>query len=267
MYIAVAIGVAAILYAANISSQSAHDYINGVELDSNVRPGSGEFFDSVASRYDILNQIISLGHDMSWRKLAIQKVLPAESVLDVSTGTADLAITMAVNRSMRIVGIDPSSEMLAIGRQKIARAKGLIGDVELIQGVVEDLPFPDESFHGVIVGFGVRNFEDRLKGLSEMARVLQPEGKMVILENTIPTGNDIKSRCTRFFISYIMPRIAGMVSGNTHGYMYLSESMAEFPQREEFSKILKHLGLDVQEYQRLSPLGMGPELYVATKVG
>lgn len=266
--ISIALAVMAAFYASNISTRRADEFINGPRKDENglnVTPGSGAFFDTLAPRYDLLNQIISMGYHTNWRRAAIRKILPANSVLDVSTGTADIAMMIAANRSIRVVGLDPSPEMLKIGRRKIADAQHLVGKVELVEGVAEAIPFEDDTFDAVIVAFGVRNFQDREKGLSEMVRVLRPGGKLAILELSLSRGNSVMEKVTRLFVTVIMPKIAGLVSGNEAAYSYLSDSMRMFPSEEEFTKMMKASGLTLNGYEKLSPLGKGPALYTGTK--
>lgn len=228
-------------------------------------PGSGAFFDGVAHRYDLLNRIISLGLDTSWRNEAIGKALPAQSFLDVSTGTADLAIAVGANSSVEVIGIDPSVEMLARGHEKLARAYPALRNVKLMKGVAEKIPFDAERFDAVVVAFGVRNFQDRSKGLSEMARVLKVGGRLVVLELSMPQGEGIKDTVARVFITEVMPKIAAFVSGNPSAYRYLSDSMLSFPGADGFKVMLRKAGLSVQQHQRLSPFGLGPDLYTAVK--
>lgn len=233
--------------------------------DSCIVPGSGSFFNTIAARYDILNQVISLGFHGSWRTSAIKKILPAQSVLDISTGTGDLAISVAANRSIRVVGLDPSPEMLKVARDKINRFANSIGDVRLVTGVAEALPFESDSFDAVAVAFGVRNFQDRQKGLSEMSRVLKPNGKWVILELSLTDGDQFLERATRLFVTDLVPRVASIISGNREAYEYLSDSMRTFPNEKEFCNMLEAAGLVVESQERLSPFGMGPFLYSGIK--
>ncbi|PXF40596.1 Ubiquinone/menaquinone biosynthesis C-methyltransferase UbiE [Gracilariopsis chorda] len=233
--------------------------------DSCIVPGSGGFFNSIAARYDLLNQVISLGFHGSWRTSAINKILPAQSVLDISTGTGDLAISVAANRSIRVVGLDPSPEMLKVARDKVNRFENSIGDIRLVTGVAEALPFDSDSFDAAAVAFGVRNFQDRQKGLNEMSRVLKPNGKWAILELSLTDGDQLLDRATRLFVTGIVPRVASIISGNRKAYEYLSDSMRKFPDEKEFCKMLEAAGLVVESQKRLSPLGMGPFLYSGIK--
>lgn len=261
-------------FATRISVQTADDFIfhspdDSTSSSSQHRPGSGAFFDKLAPTYDFLNEIISLGYQSTWRNAAISKLLPADSVLDVSTGTADLAIKLASNRSMRVVGLDPSPEMLRLAQRKLDLFGSQIGAVELVNGVAEHLPFDNASFNGVVVAFGVRNFENRQLGLSEMARVLAPPGKLVVLETVGPDRDDSGwfTALSRVYVKHIMPLVGGTVSGQLRAYRYLAESMDEFPCKEEFVDMLSKAGLLVDECQRLGPVRKGPLLCVGVKQG
>ncbi|KAI0563851.1 ubiE/COQ5 methyltransferase [Gracilaria domingensis] len=224
--------------------------------ESCVVPGSGKFFDKIAARYDFLNQVISLGLHGSWKNSAIKKILPAESVLDISTGTGDLALSLAANRSIRVVGLDPSAEMLKIAQEKLNGVANSIGNVDLVEGVAEELPFESESFDAVTVAFGVRNFQDTRKGLQEMARILKQGGRWAILEAGFSSGDSFLEKFHRVFVTGIMPKVAGIVSGNRGAYEYLSASMQEFPEVEDFVKMVEEAGLKVEAHERLAPFGM-----------
>lgn len=256
--------IAAAMLSFFLASQTSKEYTK--RPPEGATPGSGTFFDNIAHRYDPLNRIISLGMDAEWRRVAIAEALPAKSVLDVSTGTADLAIAVAERSSrIRVVGIDPSKEMLARGREKITLAGDRLHNIQLIEGVAENLPFESESFDAVVVAFGVRNFQNREKGLSEMVRVLKAGGRLVILELSTPSGTDIKAIVARVFINEVMPKVASVISGSPSAYQYLSESMTTFPPADKFMDMLRTKGLAVKSHSRLSPLGLGPDLYTAVK--
>lgn len=258
---AIATAVLAFLLAYQKSSPSTSHTAN-----SGVPPGSGAFFDTIAPRYDLLNRLISLGMDTEWRRSAIDAALPAASVLDVSTGTADLALALAKRSpSTRVVGIDPSREMLALGHLKIASGGTTFRNVELQLGVAEKLPFDDGSFDAVLVAFGVRNFQQRDKGIAEMVRVLKVGGRLVILELSTPSGTGIKDIVARKFINEVMPRIAALISGSPSAYRYLSDSMAKFPTAEKFKEILRANGMSIKSHKRLAPFGVGPDLYTTVK--
>lgn len=260
-----AILISAIITAivAYFSNQKAREFI---KVPPSSALGSGAFFDDIAPRYDLLNRIISLGMDTDWRRQAISQALPASSLLDVSTGTADLAIAAAEESTYtRVVGIDPSREMLAKGRQKIAKARRKLNNVRLIEGVAESLPFDDGTFDAVVCAFGVRNFQDREKGIQEMVRVLKSGGKLVILELSMPHGDGIWDVAARIFVKEVMPKLASLLSGNAHAYRYLSASMDSFPRADKFKGKLQEVGLSVMQHKRLAPFGQGPDLYTAVK--
>lgn len=262
-YISIAIAALAAWYVNNLSTERAEHYIKGIEGASDVRPGSGRFFDRIAPTYDFLNEVISLGYHGKWRRAVIRKALPVKSVLDVSTGTGDLAISFATNRSMRVFALDPSTEMLAIARKKIAILGDAIGKVEFITGNVEELPFDKATFDAVTVAFGVRNFENRQKGLSEIARVLVPGGKLIILEISSPAAGGLLRWVSDIFVKHGLLFFAGLFSGDRAAYRYLGQSMDEFPDREVFEQMLNEAGFVITEYERLGPLKLGPELYSA----
>ncbi len=217
-----------------------------------VRAGSGAMFDGIARRYDLLNRIISLGIDQSWRRRAVG-LLALEGpcrVLDVATGTGDLAIeTTRLLPSSVVVGVDPSTGMLGVGREKIA-SKGLEERVSLAEGEAESLPFEDETFDGVTIAFGIRNVADRPKGLREMARVVRPGGRVVILELSEPERG-IMSSLAKLHIHGIVPAVGGLLSGSRE-YGYLQASIAAFPQPDRFAEIMRGAGLEVEEVVKLT---------------
>lgn len=266
-YLPVFIVALTVWSASRLSNRRTALFINNTRtnVDETKQLGSGQFFDEIAPTYDLLNHVISLGYHITWRRTAISKIIPTNSVLDVSTGTGDVALAIATNHSVRVVALDPSTEMLAYARNKHTAAGNLVGPIEFVQGFVEDLPFKDASFDAVTVAFGVRNFADRLKGLSEIARVLVPNGTVVILEVSLPTQSGPLSTVARFFVKRIVPIMGTVISGNTRAYEYLGNSMDEFPDSVEFSDLLNRAGLHVISYDRLPPLGNGPDLYVASK--
>ncbi|KAA8498021.1 Ubiquinone/menaquinone biosynthesis C-methyltransferase UbiE [Porphyridium purpureum] len=242
--------------------------------------GSGQMFDTIAASYDMLNKIISLGRDEAWRLDAIAElhmnefladVDPAVEtvrVLDVATGTADVAIAVAASTPPHVVidGIDPSINMLDLGREKVAAA-GLRDRVTLQVAQSEMLPFEDETFDFVTVSFGVRNFRDRLKGLGEIARVLKrhSRARLVILELSEPTDGWL-APLARFFIHDIMPFVAGIISNHPKEYRYLQQSLEAFPQPHKFGEILNDAGLVMVSHRRLAPFGAGPDLFVVRKL-
>ncbi len=206
---------------------------------SGPRPGSGAMFDGIAPRYDLLNRILSLGMDTRWRRLAVRALAlpPASRVLDLATGTADVALEVARAHPDAIVhGIDPSRQMLARGRSKVATA-GLAGRITLEVGVAEALPCPGASVDGVTIAFGIRNVPDRARALAEIARVLRPGRRVAILELTNPPG-----RLARFHVHRIVPRLGALLSAGSP-YGYLAHSIAAFPTAKEFAAALEQAGL------------------------
>lgn len=201
-------------------------------------------FDNISDNYDGLNRVISLGTDVSWRKKVVATVAATnpESILDIATGTGDLAIQMANNGATRIVGLDLSEGMLKVGRKKIADKKLNI-EIEMIQGDSENLPFEDNSFDAITVAFGVRNFENLEKGLEEIYRVLKPTGIFVVLETSVPTKFPYKQGY-RMYSGLVLPVIGKIFSKDKDAYSYLSESAANFPYGNAFNNILSKIGFN-----------------------
>lgn len=214
-----------------------------------------EMFDRIAFRYDFLNRFLSGGIDVRWRKKAIRQLLPyhPETVLDVATGTADMAILMTrYLPQAHITGIDISAGMLEIGRQKIARLK-LDGRVELYKGDSEQLHFPDNSFDAVTVAFGIRNFENLEKGLCEMLRVLKPGGRLLVLEFSRPKQGGFR-RVYDLYMRLIASPVGRMLSHNREAYQYLNESVNAFPEGNDLLAIIDKTGfLDTRQL----PLSLG----------
>jgi demethylmenaquinone methyltransferase/2-methoxy-6-polyprenyl-1,4-benzoquinol methylase len=199
-----------------------------------------KMFDKIAFRYDFLNRFLSLGIDVGWRKKAIKMLVPfhPKEILDVATGTGDFAITChEMLHPQKITGIDISDGMLEIGRKKVAEA-GLEKKIELLHGDSEEMIFSDNTFDAVTVAFGVRNFEDLEKGLSEIKRVLKPGGKLIILECTKPSLPFIKQLYS-FYMRFITPKIGKIIAKNNDAYTYLNNSVLQFPEKENFIHILK----------------------------
>lgn len=201
-------------------------------------------FDNIAKRYDFLNHFLSLGIDRRWRKSAIRELqsLKPKRILDVATGTADLALSAyKALEPEEIIGIDISPKMLEIGREKIAK-RDLQERIKLYDGDSENLPFEDASFDAIMVAFGVRNFGNLEKGLSEMARVLRPGGKMVVLEFSKPKAFPFKQGYN-FYFKNILPAIGRITSKDDRAYSYLYESVQAFPEGDDFLAVLEKLGL------------------------
>lgn len=199
-------------------------------------------FDSIAHRYDFLNQLLSLGIHKGWRKKSIQllQTQQPKTILDIATGTADFAIEAMRLKPEKVVGVDISSGMLELGRKKIEKL-GLQQKIELKLADSENLPFADNSFDAITVGFGVRNFENLEKGIRDMHRVLKPGGRMIILEFSKPRAFFIKQVYT-FYFRYITPFIGKIFSKDNSAYRYLPESVNAFPDGEDFLNILRKAG-------------------------
>lgn len=209
-------------------------------------------FNSIAKRYDFLNHFLSMNIDYLWRKkvISILKSSQPKKILDVATGTADLAIQATILKPMQIIGIDISEEMLKIGQKKIAdNNKDCI--IQLINADAENMPFENNSFDACMVAFGVRNFEDLEQGLSEMHRVLKPNAKMVILEFSKPTQFPVKQIYGLYF-KRILPFVGKIVSKNNNAYMYLPDSVSKFPNPANFIALLQKIGLKEIRVQKLS---------------
>jgi demethylmenaquinone methyltransferase/2-methoxy-6-polyprenyl-1,4-benzoquinol methylase len=226
------------------------------------RDGSGEMFDRIASRYDLLNRIISLGIDQRWRRRTVDalELRPGDTALDLATGTADLAILTARRREgTKVIGVDPSRNMLAVGDRKLA-AMGLTERVSLRFGAAEKLDLDDQSVDGITMAFGIRNVVDRPAALREMARVTRPGRRVAILELSDPEGGAL-SAMARFHIHTVVPWVGSVLSGSKE-YRYLHRSIAAFPRPAAFADVMRESGLDVLSVQ---PMTFGVVcLYVAT---
>ncbi len=203
-----------------------------------------QMFDRVSTNYDFLNRVLTFGIDVSWRKKVIQLVADhkAKNILDIATGTGDLAIMLAKTDAEQIIGLDISPGMLEVGKKKVA-ALNLEDKIEMILGDSENLPFKKDTFDAVTVGFGVRNFEDLEQGLREIYRVLKPKGIFVVLETSQPTKFPIKQGF-RFYSKYIIPTVGKIFSKDKNAYDYLPESAAAFPYGEAFNNILLKTGFN-----------------------
>lgn len=222
-----------------------------------------KMFDNISTNYDGLNRVISFGIDVKWRKkvVAIVQEKSPKKVLDIATGTGDLAINLTRTGATKIVGLDISEGMLAVGRKKIAQ-EGLSDKIEMIQADSEALPFSDNSFDAITVAFGVRNFENLEKGLNEILRVLRPGGIFVILETSVPTKFPFKQGYN-FYSKNLLPLIGKLFSKDRDAYSYLSESAAAFPYGEKFNNILRKIGFTNVE-NKPQTLGVAT-IYTASK--
>jgi len=199
-------------------------------------------FDAIAYRYDLLNHVLSGGVDLLWRREAVEalKELRPKKILDVATGTADLAIASLRLNPDSVVGVDISEAMLEVGRKKLA-ARNLTHTITLESGEAERLRFPDGTFDAAMVAFGARNFEHLTEGLSEMLRVLRPHGKIVVLEFSKPTSFPFKQLYFMYF-RFVLPVIGRLVSKNTEAYQYLPDTVMQFPDGERFVDVLRSCG-------------------------
>ena len=222
-----------------------------------------QMFDTISENYDGLNRVISFGIDAKWKK-KILKIIASKNpknILDIATGTGDLAILMSETNASKIIGLDISAGMLEVGRKKIA-AKNLSNKIEMIQGDSENLPFQDNTFDAITVAFGIRNFENLEKGLSEILRVLKPNGIFVILETSVPTKFPFKQGYS-FYMKTFMPLMGKVFSKDKKAYEYLSESAKNFPYGEKLNAILQKVGFKGVKH---NPQTMGvATIYSASK--
>jgi demethylmenaquinone methyltransferase/2-methoxy-6-polyprenyl-1,4-benzoquinol methylase len=201
-----------------------------------------QMFDTISGNYDGLNRVISFGIDVKWRKKVLQIVSKKNptKILDIATGTGDLAILMTQTTAKQIIGLDISAGMLDVGKQKI-KQRNLDQKIEMVLGDSEQIPYEDNSFDAITVAFGVRNFENLEKGLAEILRVLKPQGVFVILETSIPEKFPYKQGYS-FYSKNILPLIGKLFSKDNAAYGYLSESAANFPYGETLNNILRKIG-------------------------
>jgi demethylmenaquinone methyltransferase/2-methoxy-6-polyprenyl-1,4-benzoquinol methylase len=201
-----------------------------------------KMFDTISKEYDSLNRVISFGIDVKWRKKVVQLVAAThpENVLDIATGTGDLAIELTKTNAKKIIGLDISEGMLEVGRKKVSK-KNLDHLIEMVLGDSENLPFETNSFDAITVAFGIRNFETLGKGLSEILRVLKPNGIFVILETSVPTKSPYKQGYN-FYCRHLLPVVGKLFSKDKSAYTYLSKSASVFPHGEELNNILLKIG-------------------------
>ena len=220
-------------------------------------------FDSIARRYDLLNHLLSSGFDIFWRAKAIQLLADfhPKRILDIATGTADLALKAAELRPEQIIGIDISEEMLKLGRRKISQ-RNLDRLITLQAGDAESLGFPDDSFDATTVAFGVRNYSNLMQGLQEMCRVLRPDGVAIILEFSQPKVFPVK-QLYALYSRWVLPSIGGFISGHRGAYEYLPQTVREFPDGEGLLLMLRAAGFKSTKQHRLT-FGIAT-IYIATK--
>lgn len=207
-----------------------------------------EMFDKIAPRYDLLNHLLSLGIDRGWRKSLVSSASRSnpQSILDAATGTGDLALMLRRQTSATITGVDISTGMLEVGR---AKAAGL-DRITFASADAENLPMPDASFDTVTAAFGVRNFENLERGMTEMCRVLKPEGELYVLEFAMPEKK-LLGKLYRFYFRSVLPKVGRMISGDSRAYTYLPESVGEFPYGTRFAELLTRCGFRNVEMQEL----------------
>ena len=212
-----------------------------------------DMFSNIAPRYDLLNKVLSLGLDKYWRRKAVDRLNPQreKKYLDLATGTADVALEIARRTpNAQIVGADFNQAMLELATRKVKRHKQT-AFIELKSASAESLPFDNASFNGIITAFGVRNFSDIEQSLREMWRVLEPAGKTVILEFSLP-NNALLEFGYRIDFDHVLPFIGRLVSGHPNAYQYLPDSVGRFPGRDKFSRLLQQAGFQNVTYSDLT---------------
>ena len=222
-----------------------------------------EMFDGISTEYDALNRKISLGIDVKWRRRVVDLLIPKkpESILDIATGTGDLALALTATKASRIVGLDISAGMLSVGKNKV-KLENLENTIEMVIGDSEALTYDDNSFDAVTVAFGVRNFENLELGLSELFRVLKPGGTLVVLETAVPTRFPFKQGY-KFHTQVIIPLMGKLFTRDQAAYKYLSDSAAVFPYGKQFNNILEKMGF-IEVEDNPQTLGVA-SIYCATK--
>ena len=215
------------------------------EAEGSKKQQVSKMFDNIAKHYDFLNHFLSLGIDKVWRRKMIAELndVQPQLILDVATGTGDVAINTIKQlniKGLHIIGLDISPEMLNIGKKKIV-TEGMSGTIDMIVGDSENLPFENNKFDAITVAYGVRNFENLERGLSEMQRVLKPKGKLVVLEFSQPRVFPFR-QLFNFYFKNILPLIGKMTSKDNRAYTYLYESVQAFPDGDNFLKVLEKTG-------------------------
>ena len=226
---------------------------------------SPQMFNRISSRYDFLNHFLSLRQDIRWRNKAVKQLrnIPDQKILDVATGTADLILT-AFKKKPNIssgIGIDPAKNMLEIGIKKI-HDRGLEKVVQLLPGDGHCLPFVNQSFHGAMIAFGIRNIDDFKKGLQELFRILKQDGRLIVLEFSVPT-NPLFRSVYFFYFRKILPKLGGLFSGDKDAYHYLNKTVENFYYGAEFCDKLKEVGF---QSVKMIPLTFGiATIYIGDK--
>jgi demethylmenaquinone methyltransferase/2-methoxy-6-polyprenyl-1,4-benzoquinol methylase len=224
--------------------------------------GSGAMFDRIARRYDMVNRVLSFGLDKGWRKKTVKRLQLGTNarVLDVATGTGDLAIDIArLTPGATVVGLDPSTQMLEIAKAKLAK-RGLEDRITLVEGDAQELPYQACEMDAATIAFGIRNVPDRARALRELARVVRPGGRVAVLELGEPRKG-LLGHAARFHTRHVVPKLGALLSGSRE-YAYLQKSIAAFPPAAEFAALMERSGLHVIE---VLPLTFGAcTLYVST---
>jgi demethylmenaquinone methyltransferase/2-methoxy-6-polyprenyl-1,4-benzoquinol methylase len=237
-----------------MSTPLPHDHIIPYKDSGKTKKEQvAEMFDSIAGKYDFMNRFLSAGTDIGWRKKAIRlfKKDNPKVILDVATGTADMAImTCKLLNPDKVIGIDISQQMLEIGVKKIEK-EGFVDKIQLQQGDSETIKFAENTFDGVMAAFGVRNFENLENGLAEMLRVLKPGGQLVILEFSKPRRKAVRS-LYNLYMGIVAPQVARWFRQNKDAYNYLSESSNAFPDRQDLVDILNKIGYSDTRFKSLS---------------
>ncbi len=233
------------------------------DQDSSKKEQVAQMFNNIAPKYDFLNHTLSMGIDIRWRKKAVRilkKIKPVR-VLDIACGTGDFAIEDLNSGANKVTGLDISEGMVKVGVQKV-KSKGLSDKIDLQVGDSENIPFKDNTFDGITVGFGVRNFENLEKGLSEMFRVLTTGGQLIVLEFSKPKKFPIK-QLYFFYFKYILPKIGRLISKDKTAYTYLPDSVNAFPDGKNFTNILEKVGF---KSTKIVPCSFGiASIYIGTK--
>ena len=229
-----------------------HDTITPYKTSDEKKEQVAQMFDNIANRYDFLNSLMSLGIHKGWRKKCVKLIADKnpQVILDVATGTADFAIECAKLHPKNIIGVDISEGMMSAGRVKLKTLK-LDSLITLESGNAETLVYSDNTFDAIVVGFGVRNFQNLEKGLSNLYRILKPGGQLVILEFAYPTNWFIKTIYT-FYFSYVTPFMGKLFSKDNRAYSYLTESVKAFPNNQKFLAILNKTNYKNTSFQSLS---------------
>jgi demethylmenaquinone methyltransferase / 2-methoxy-6-polyprenyl-1,4-benzoquinol methylase len=229
-----------------------HDSVTPYKNDVPKEEQVAQMFDNISNRYDLLNSILSLGIHKGWRKKCVQllKTKQPKFILDVATGTGDFAIECVKLNPKKIIGVDISEGMMQFGREKLKNLK-LEALINLEYGNAETLEYADDTFDAIVVGFGVRNFQNLEKGLANLHRVLKPNGQLIVLEFSYPKNWLIKNLYNFYFL-YVTPLVGKLFSKDTRAYTYLTESVKAFPNNDKFTDILSRLQYKNTSFKALS---------------